>query len=245
MRIKFVQKIIDKLRHKEKKTENSIEKFRINNIIELSDKITNDKLLFNIDGKGNRIIIGDCDFGKNAKIAISLYGDNNTIDIKDGFHLSGNLLIEIGRNHPIYGKIENSKIIIDKNTSVESCTITSIHSDTFVEVGKNCMFASDINLYNTDSHPVFDLETKKIINIVRGIKIGEHCWLGKNVTILKNTEIANDCIIGWGAVVSGKHKEEHCAIAGNPAKIVKRNITWDTKVKNFVSQKYEDFDNAR
>ena len=249
MRIQFIQNLIDKLRHKNKKTgnniQNNIEKFRVDNIIELSDKVTSERLYLNINGKGNKIAIGECSLEKNAQIAISLYGDNNIIEIKDGFHLSGNLLIEMGRNHPIYRKIENSKIIINEGTSVESCTITSIHSETFVEVGKNCMFASDINLYNTDSHPVFDLETKKVINKVRGIKIGDHCWLGKNVTILKNTEIADDCIVGWGAVVSGKHLDEHCAIAGNPAKVVKKNITWDNSTENFVSQKYEDVNNAR
>ena len=249
MRIKFIQNLIDKLRNKNKKTgnnvQNNIEKFCDDNIIELSDKVTSDRLSLNIGGKGNKIKIGKCNFGKNSRIAIELYGDNNIIEIKDGFSLSGILSVEMGRNHPIYGKIENSKIIIEEGTSVESCVITTIHSETYIEVGKNCMFASDINLYNTDSHPVFDFETKKVINKVRGIKIGEHCWLGKNVTILKNTEIANDCIIGWGAVVSGKYTEEHCAIAGNPAKVVKKSITWSTNAENFVSQKDEDYDDAR
>ena len=33
--------------------------------------------------------------------------------------------------------------------------------------------------------------------------IGRHCWIGSNVTILKNTVIGDNCVIGAGTVVSG------------------------------------------
>ena len=33
--------------------------------------------------------------------------------------------------------------------------------------------------------------------------IGRHCWIGSNVTILKNTVIGDNCVIGAGVVVSG------------------------------------------
>ena len=67
---------------------------------------------------------------------------------------------------------------------------------------------------------------------MKGINIGNHCWIGANSTILKNTTIADDSIIGWGGVVSGSYSQSHCAIAGNPARVVKTNITWDSKSFN-------------
>ena len=76
------------------------------------------------------------------------------------------------------------------------------------------MLASNITIFNTDAHPVFNKDTREIINKVNGVEIGRHCWLGTNSTILKNTQIADDCIVGWGSVVSGKHLTPNCAIAG-------------------------------
>lgn len=43
----------------------------------------------------------------------------------------------------------------------------------------------------------------------------------------KNAEIADGCIVGAETVVAKVFDEPDCAIAGNPAKIVKRGITWD------------------
>ena len=90
------------------------------------------------------------------------------------------------------------------------------------------MISTGVNIFNTDAHPIIDIETGKVINKIRGIDIGSHCWLGKKSTILKNTRIANDCIVGWGSVVSGKFDTPHCVLAGNPAKCVKMGVTWDS-----------------
>lgn len=231
MRIKFIQKIIDKIRKK-----GIIPKYILeNNNINISEK-NSGKVYLSITGINNTVIIEENSLSQNAHIGIILHGDNNTIKIGKGFLLSNGLIMEIGRNHPAYGKVENCRVTIGENTSIESCTITMVNSNSYVDIGKDCMFANDVNLYNTDTHPVFDYTSKKIINRVKGITIGNHCWIGRNVTILKNSEIANDCICGWGAVVSGKFSEEHCAIAGNPARIVKRNVTWAPQADGYVSQ---------
>lgn len=234
MRIKFIQKIIDRLRKKEKTFSLSKDVIKNNNIQIRKENYKN--IYLNLAGKNNTVIIEENSSSKNAHINIIMYGDNNVIEIKKGFILANNLNMEVGRNHFAYGKVENCHITIGENTSVESCDITILNSNSYVEIGKECMLANDINLYNTDSHPVLDISTGKIINRVKGIKIGEHCWIGRNATILKNTQIANDCIVGWGAVVSGKFEEEHCAIAGNPAKIVKHGITWTPHADGYISQ---------
>lgn len=36
------------------------------------------------------------------------------------------------------------------------------------------------------------------------VVIGCRCWVGSNVTILKGTEIGNNCVIGAGCIISGK-----------------------------------------
>ena len=96
------------------------------------------------------------------------------------------------------------------------------------------MFAFDINIYNTDAHPIFDVTSGKLINYVKGITIGNHCWVGAKSTILKNSVLPDNCILGWGSVYSGCPKDgqeadyTNCAFAGNPAKMVKKGINWDS-----------------
>ncbi len=88
------------------------------------------------------------------------------------------------------------------------------------------MIAEDVTFYGTDGHPIFDLDTGEIINKVKELNIGNHCWIGRKATILKNSIIADDCIVGYGSVVAGKFLDKHCAIA------VKKNITWDSCSNN-------------
>ena len=242
MHINFIQDIIDTIRGKKKTKEpkKTISKeILANNNINIPKKnIKNFNLV--LHGKNNTIILNENNrLSDNAIINISLNGDNNFIIFNEGFGLSSYLSIEVGRKHPNYGEVQNCSITIGEGTTIESATFVMVNSNSHIKIGKNCMFANDITLYNTDTHPVLDLSTGKMINYVKGIEIGEHCWLGRNCTILKNTTIANDCIVGWGAIVSGKHTQEHSVIAGNPAKIVKSGVTWDsnTIAHNYVQNK--------
>lgn len=53
------------------------------------------------------------------------------------------------------------------------------------------------------------------------IKIGNNVFFGNNCTILPNTSIGNNCIVGAGSVVRGKFPD-NSVIVGNPAKVVTR-----------------------
>ena len=50
-------------------------------------------------------------------------------------------------------------------------------------------------------------------------------WVGNQVIILKGTEIADNCVVGSGSVVTKKFTN-NLVIAGNPARVVKENIDW-------------------
>ena len=47
-----------------------------------------------------------------------------------------------------------------------------------------------------------------------------------NAVILKNSIIPDNSVIGAYSVVAKKFDEENVVIAGNPARICKRNINW-------------------
>ncbi len=53
------------------------------------------------------------------------------------------------------------------------------------------------------------------------IKIGKHCWLGAQVSILPEVVLGDFVIVGAGSVVTKDFEKGFCVIAGNPAKIIK------------------------
>ena len=222
MRIKIIQKILDKIR--KKSTLYSKSEIEAGNYISIAKKnIENIKL--NIVGKNNKINISEYD--GDAKILVNVYGDNNQIKISEGFILGEQLYLQIGQNHKNFGKCNNTKFNIGENTSIESLKYVTYNCGAECNIGKDCMIAGNVTLFNTDAHPIFDKDTKQIINKVKSIFIGNHCWLGMNVTVLKNSTIPDGCVIGWGSVFSGnKENRTNCVFAGNPARVVRENIDW-------------------
>ena len=66
------------------------------------------------------------------------------------------------------------------------------------------------------------------------ISLGEHVWVGLGVTVLKGTVVAGHSILGAQAVVTGRFEAPNCAIAGNPARVIKRDVDWlDERIQGF------------
>jgi acetyltransferase-like isoleucine patch superfamily enzyme len=59
------------------------------------------------------------------------------------------------------------------------------------------------------------------------IKIGNHVWIGNDVKIYKGTVIPNNCVIASHSVVKGVFTQENSLIAGCPAKLIKKDVTWE------------------
>jgi len=106
--------------------------------------------------------------------------------------------------------------------------------DKSIYIGDDVLVSQDTYMWNGDGHAIFNLD-KNCINHGDDIFIGNHCWIGHAVEILKGTFINDNCVIGARSVVSKKFHEKNCIIAGHPAKIVKRQINWDHKSPAFFN----------
>ena len=95
-----------------------------------------------------------------------------------------------------------------------SCTLISVKDG--IEIGKNCLFGVGCSIIDNDFHAIYGQENKK----GAPVKIGENVFVGSNVHILKGVEIADNCAIGKGAIVTRSFKTA-CVIAGNPARKVR------------------------
>ena len=178
-----------------------------------------------VSGRNNVIEIADT-AGICGVVDIDVYGNDCRIFIGKGVYTSALLKIVCGQKHPNFGAVDNVDVCIGEGTSFESASLITYNSNTRIGIGKDCMFAYDIVLYNTDAHPVYDLKTMRLINGVKETVIGDHCWIGMGALILKNVRLAHDTIVGAKSVVAKSFEEPNIAVAGNPAKKIKSGVTW-------------------
>lgn len=168
-------------------------------------------------------------------VQIEIYGDNNKVEIDpsvkkwDGRIVIGNP----GTNTPTH----NCLVRIGKNSDSNGVWIDLLEDNSAVIIGNNCMLSWNIHIFASDSHTIYDAKTKKLLNWGKEIIIGDNVWVAMDCTVLKNSFIAKNCVVGASAVVAGKFTEENCVIAGNPAKVVKRGVAWDRRrPKEYITQ---------
>lgn len=191
-----------------------------------------------IKGDGNKIV-QELTLNKNFSIYIN--GDNNTISTKDKSRFlntevkmrgNGHKLI-IGENCIIGNTVfwfedSDCSITIGDGTSIEGAHIAVTEPNSSIQIGKDCMLSSGIDIRNGDSHSIIDINSGKRINYARDINIGNHVWIGNGVEILKGVTVGDESVIGIKSLVS-KDVPSHSVAAGIPAKIIKTDITWDRK----------------
>jgi acetyltransferase-like isoleucine patch superfamily enzyme len=150
-----------------------------------------------------------------AKLVI---GDNVTI--KSSF-LSN--LVGLYQRTIIVTRTPDAEIRIGNNVGISGATIYARKS---IIIGDNTMIGGNTKILDNDFHPIEIEARNKDIKEKIGTKpvvIGKNCFIGCNTLILKGTVLGDGCVIGAGAVVSGKF-EDNCVIAGNPARVIKRLI---------------------
>lgn len=87
----------------------------------------------------------------------------------------------------------------------------SINCLGYIEIGKDTLFGEGVKLYDHNHKYHYQeekLEIEKANFAIGKIVIGKNCWIGSNVTILKDVEIGDNVIIGANCLI-------HKSIASN------------------------------
>lgn len=122
------------------------------------------------------------------------------------------------------------RLIIKSGTSIESARFAMANeSNLIVEIGNGCMLSSGITFRATDGHAIFDVSTGDLLNKSKPIFIGDNCWIGSEVVIMKGSVIPNNVIVGSRSLVAKIFHEENVVLAGVPAKIIRRNCSWSRR----------------
>ncbi len=159
----------------------------------------------------------------NKKDAELTIGDNVTI--KSSF-LSN--LVGLYSKTIIVTRAPGAYIRIGNNVGMSGVTI---YARKGIEIGENTAIGGNTKILDNDFHPIEAEKRNKLLADKNGgdsdlvpakpIKIGKNCFIGCNAIILKGTELGDGCVVGAGAVVSGKF-EANSVIAGNPARVIKK-----------------------
>ena len=115
------------------------------------------------------------------------------------------------------------RIVINEGVCMSGCTIYSMES---ITIGRNTDIGSGCKIIDNDFHPLPYSErhpTERLDLLEkRPVVIGEGCFIGANSIILKGTTLGKNVVVGAGSVVCGSFPD-NVIIAGNPARIIKRN----------------------
>ena len=157
---------------------------------------------------------------KGAQLDI---GDN--VIIKSSF-LSN--LVGLYSRTIIVTRAPGAKIQIGDNVGISGATI---YARKGIYIGDNTCIGGNTKILDNDFHPIEAETRNRLLADASGgdsdlvpakeIHIGRDCFIGCNTIILKGTELGDGCVVGAGAVVSGRF-EAGSVIAGNPAKIIRK-----------------------
>tara|TARA_R110001592_G_scaffold338346_2_gene625351 strand:+ start:1839 stop:2558 length:720 start_codon:yes stop_codon:yes gene_type:complete len=200
-----------------KKPFNSIKrKIRGNNNTLLIERSILSSVTFDISGDNNFIKISDNCLLSN--VVFYIRGDGHSILLDSGcrFNRGGNIWFEDN----------NCSLQIGGNSTFEDVHLALTEPNSKITIGKDCMFAYDIDVRTGDSHSIISQEGNERINYAENVTIGDHVWVASHSILLKGSIIPDDSVVATGSVVTKKYDTKGIIIGGNPAKKIKEGITW-------------------
>lgn len=173
---------------------------------------------FHFEGKSHAIAIGpDCVL---RNVEFSVKGSSHRIVLMDGvrFNRGGSLWIED----------TTGEIHIGAGTTFEDTHLAVTGRNRKICVGKDCMFATDIDVRTGDSHAIVNLCGEKQ-NCEKDVLIGDHVWIAAHCSILKGSTILKESIVGTRSTVTKSFDKCNVVIGGSPARILKEGVSWTRK----------------
>ena len=200
-------------------------------------KVSNNKIFLVNSGGGVKRV------SRIRGLNLEFAGSNSTVTIyspilkfKDSkIFLRSNCEVVIGPSEHGAKKFDarllgnNQKLKIGDNFScTNGCLVLFSQEEKLsVNVGNDCMFASNIVLRPSDGHTIADKTTGEVLNKGKNIQIKDKVWLAMNTSVLKGVTIEEGCVIGTGSIVTKSCTEPNSIYVGTPARKIKSNIIWD------------------
>lgn len=191
-------------------------KFKINGSLKIilkSGYLVKSKII--VTGMNNIMLFDDDVKIINCQFIIK--GDNCLIDFR-GNRIMNNSKFELLDS--------DTKLIVKNNTGFNNNRILVAGISNKIEIGNECIFAENAEVWASDTHSILDVKTNLRINVDKPIFIDDYVWVGNRALIFKGVSIGKNAIIAAGSIVT-KNVASNTLVAGIPAISIKENIKWD------------------
>ena len=128
----------------------------------------------------------------------------------------------IGKDFSVFFDISNATVTLGKNVSFRDyCQLRSLSGGKItiadnvffnnncslncmqeISIGKDCQFGENVRFY--DHNHVYSDQSKNVADqgySTGRIVVGNNCWFGTNVIVLKNVTIGDNVVIGAGCII--------------------------------------------
>lgn len=191
--------------------------------------------------RGDKNVIDFDNFATIVSCNVDIIGNGNTIEIHKSaqlhnvtFYIKGNnnhvkidKYVRFKRGGLIWIEDDFCEINVGEKSTFEDVHLAATENESKITIGKDCMFAYDIDVRTGDSHSIVDNKTNKRINHAENIEIGDHVWVASHVSILKGVVLPSNVVVATRSVVTKSFHDEHVVLGGIPATVIKNNINWD------------------
>lgn len=161
--------------------------------------------------------VGSMRLGRRLSLQLHLKGVENQVYLGDAvsgswnLYLFGGSCVEIGSESRAVG----AKIYVNHQCSCN--------------VGKDCMISENVVFQTGDGHTLVDLDRRESINQQpSSIRIGDHCWLGRNSVVLasgREISMGSGSVLGLGSILTRTIPSTSLAV-GSPARVLRSRVSW-------------------
>ena len=146
--------------------------------------------------------------------ALFTVADGGTVDFKGRATLCEGTVIRLDGGHLEFGRGFYS----NKNCGFYCCRE--------MVFGDDCLLGWNVTFRNSDGHAIFGPDGQAS-NRPSDVQIGNHVWIAANVDVFKGTHVPDGCVVAAHSLVSKDFDEMNSLIGGIPAKVIRRDISWE------------------
>ena len=168
-----------------------------------------------------KLSIGLIRIGYHCADAVDIYSAHTVIDIRRGGYLVFNQDAHIGRGALIC--VKGGSLILGKNFAISGTT--SIVCSHNIVIGDDVQFSWNTLVMDSDAHVIWDKNNNEYPNYA-SITIGHKVWIAANCTLLKGTNIPNNCVVASNSLLNKKYLNSDSIIGGMPARELKEIGGW-------------------
>lgn len=89
-----------------------------------------------------------------------------------------------------------------------------------ISIGNDVYLTNNICFITHDGGTLLFRDKVPDLEITKPITIGDHVYIGVNVTIMPGVTIGNNVVVGACSVIT-KDVPDNCVVAGNPARVIR------------------------